>query len=299
MKLLICILFIFFLVIAVVILISIYENRHFIVKEYQVAGAKVPEAFSGFRIAVITDLHNQQFGEKNVQLLKAVKAQKPDIVICAGDLLVGKPDVDFTAAVNLVTELAKLYPVYMAMGNHEYRLKLYPETYGDMWQRYYEKTKLPGVIWLDNETVYLDRNTEKIGLTGLSMDAIYYRRLKKTAMPKDYLVQCCPFPDRAIFQILLAHNPDYFPEYAAYGADLVISGHVHGGMVRLPLLGGCISPMLKLFPRYDRGAFHHGNRIMLLSAGLGNHTIKLRVNNPPELMMIELQKDTKSLHVTA
>lgn len=277
-----------------VMIISAYENRHFVVRSYTVAGDKLPPVFDGYRIAVISDLHNQEFGRGNEQLLAAIREQSPDIAICAGDILVGKPGADFTVAASLVHSLAQEYPVYLAMGNHEYRLKIYPDTYEDMWERYYadtsKKDNKNDVIWLDNETGYIVRDNQKIAITGLSIDRMYYKRFQKHEMSAEYVEQLCPFDDRSVYQILLAHNPDYFPAYAAYGADLVISGHVHGGMVRLPLFGGVISPRLRLFPKYDRGEFTIGKSTMLLNAGLGNHTIKFRVNNRPELMIVTLKR---------
>lgn len=277
-----------------VMIVSAYENRHFVVRRYTVAGDKLPPAFDGYRIAVISDLHNQEFGRENERLLAAIREQSPDIAICAGDILVGKPGADFTTAASLVRSLVREYPVYLAMGNHEYRMKIYPDVYGDMWERYYAETSKTDsrheAVWLDNETAYIVRDSEKIAITGLSIDRMYYKRFQKHEMPAEYVERLCPFSDRSVFQILLAHNPDYFPAYAAYGADLVISGHVHGGMVRLPLLGGMISPRLRLFPKYDRGEFTIGKSTMLLHAGLGNHTIRFRVNNRPELMIVTLKR---------
>lgn len=288
-------------VLLVVLVISAYENRHFSVKRYVIESPKIPGVFDGMKIAVLSDLHNQEFGRGNERLIAAIEEQKPDMIIGAGDLLVGRRGTDFSTASNLVEHLTKKYPVYMALGNHEYRLRIYQEDYDDMWQRYYDLTREAGAVWLDNETVYIHRdaqghiwtgehdNQESIALSGFTMDAIYYRRFKHTPMDSDYVRRQCPYDRRDIFQILLAHNPDYFPEYAGYGADLVISGHVHGGMVRLPFLGGVISPMFTFFPKYDRGAFFEGNSQMLLSGGLGNHTFKIRVNNKPELMMVVFQ----------
>ncbi len=278
----------------VVFLLSFYENRHFEVREYSVDSPKIPEAFDGFRMAVLSDLHNQEFGKGNERLLAAIREQAPDIVVCAGDMLVGKPGADFSVASSLVTSLANEFPVYMAMGNHEYRLRVYPDTYQDMWNRYLDETTRSHtankVVWLDNKTEYIVRRGEQVAITGLTIDRIYYKRFQKHEMSAEYVEQSCPFPDRSVFQILLAHNPDYFPAYARYGADLVISGHVHGGMVRLPIFGGVISPRLRLFPKYDRGEFYAEKSKMLLHGGLGNHTIRVRVNNRPELMLVTLKR---------
>ena len=109
-------------------------------------------------------------------------------------------------------------------------------------------------------------------------------------MKKEYLEGLLPEGRQDCFQILLAHNPDYFPAYAAWGADLVLSGHLHGGVIRLPLLGGVISPRLHLFPHYDGGKFTCGNSTMIVSRGLGMHTIPFRFNNPGELVDITIRK---------
>lgn len=93
---------------------------------------------------------------------------------------------------------------------------------------------------------------------------------------------------RDCFELLIAHNPDYFDNYAKWGADLTVSGHVHGGIMRLPVLGGVISPMLRLFPKYDGGLFEKDGRQMILSRGLGMHTIPVRIFNPGELVVIHL-----------
>ncbi len=96
------------------------------------------------------------------------------------------------------------------------------------------------------------------------------------------------------FQILIAHNPQYFKEYAGWGADLTLSGHVHGGIVRLPLLGGVVSPSLALFPKYSGGRYQQAGRTMILSRGLGTHTINVRMFNPGEVSLIEI-KGTKNV----
>ena len=111
-------------------------------------------------------------------------------------------------------------------------------------------------------------------------------------MDQDYLASLIGRPDPDSFHILLAHNPDYFPRYAEWGADLVLSGHVHGGIMKLPLLGGVISPSLRLFPKYDGGLFEERNSRMILGRGLGSHTIPIRVFNPGELIEICLIPET-------
>ncbi|MBR6222088.1 MAG: metallophosphoesterase [Lachnospiraceae bacterium] len=282
------ILIVFAVLVVFIVIDSFYENRHFKITGYDIKSSKIPEGFEGFKLVVLSDLHNHVYGKANESLVEAIKKEKPDMVIFAGDILTAYDEGDFTPALSLVERIAGEFPSVMAFGNHEYRMVLYPEKYKRSFSEYRELTKKAGATWLDNETLFLERGQKKLAITGLRLDKAYYGRLKLKPMDEAYLDSICPFNDRSIFQILLAHNPDYFPNYAEYGADLVISGHVHGGMIRLPFLGGVVSPMLKLFPKYDRGLYESGGSNMILSAGLGNHSIKMRINNPAELVVINL-----------
>lgn len=276
------------ILILAVCVISWIENRKLTITSYPVASAKIPESFDGCRIVVLADLHNAVFGERNERLLQAIRQQKPDYIILAGDMLVGKQGASTAVPAELLKELSKLAPVYYGMGNHEMRIARKPEEYGSMWEDY--KNRLgTSVIWLADKSVMLTRGKEQIALYGLDLDPIYYKRFKKHPMKETYLKQKLGTSDANRYEILIAHNPNYFPEYAAWGADLVLSGHIHGGMIRLPGLGGCLSPMFHIFPKYDRGRYQEGNSVMLLSGGLGNHTFKFRVHNLPELLVVTLQ----------
>lgn len=268
-------------------IISGIENRKLKVTHYRIISPKLPDSFQGCRLVVLADLHNASFGENNHKLIQAIREQQPDYILIAGDMIVGKPEQETEVPAHLITELAKEFPIYYEKGNHESRVARYPETYGTLWKDYREK--LNGcVTWLDNEYVTLTRNGESIRLYGLDLDMKYYKRFQHASMDSDYLVWKLGEPESNLFQILLAHNPDYFPEYARWGADLVLAGHLHGGMIRIPWLGGMVSPMFLFFPKYDRGRYELDGHVMLLSGGLGNHTFKFRVNNLPELLVVEL-----------
>ena len=134
---------------------------------------------------------------------------------------------------------------------------------------------------------------DNIRITGLDMSRDYYKRFKKFPMDSSYLPKSLGKIKEEKYEILLAHNPDYFEEYAAWGADLVFSGHVHGGMMRLPVLGGVVSPAVRLFPKYDGGLFKQGKSTMILSRGLGMHTIPIRIFNPGELILVNLSPKGK------
>lgn len=272
---------------AAICIISRIENRTLKVTHYQIISPKLPKGFQGCRMAVLADLHNASFGENNQKLIQAIREQKPDYILIAGDMIVGKPEQGTEIPAYLITELAKEFPVYYEKGNHESRVARYPETYGTLWKDY--QKELNGcVTWLDNECVTLTRDGESVHLYGLDLDMKYYKRFRHVQMDADYLVRKLGEPETNSFRILLAHNPDYFPEYAKWGADLVLAGHLHGGMIRIPWLGGMVSPMFLFFPKYDRGRYEMDGHVMLLSGGLGNHTFKFRVNNLPELLVVEL-----------
>ena len=157
-----------------------------------------------------------------------------------------------------------------------------------------------GIIFLDNASLRLGRGKSRIRLTGLSLPLRHFARFEllplprrwegtKTALHQGELRRLIGRADPKAFQILLAHTPEHARAYGSWGADLVLAGHNHGGIVRLPLLGGLVSTSFRLFPKYDRGRFSVGKGEMIISAGLGSHTIPVRPFNPPEMLLITLR----------
>lgn len=267
--------------------VMIIDGNRFRVVEYQLYSSKVKKKH---RYVVLSDLHNKSYGEKNSRLIRKIIGLTPEGILIAGDILTAKPGKSYEVALDLIKNLAGKYPIYYGMGNHETRLFLYPETYGDMGERYLADLNKVSVDFLKNESQQCEDN---IRITGLDMDRNYYKRLKKYPMDSNYLKETLGEADKQKYEILLAHNPDYFEEYAEWGADLVLSGHVHGGMMRLPVLGGVISPSVKLFPKYDGGIFKIGKSTMILSRGLGMHTIPIRIFNPGELILLKISPESE------
>ncbi len=273
--------------------VILYDSNRFVVRNFSVEDERIRKTC---RAVVISDLHNKKFGRNNEKLLEAIRMEKPDFVLIAGDVLTARPGAALEPAVEFLRELKKDYPVYYANGNHEHRLKLYPETYGDMAERFSAALKEIGITPLVNEHVELSEYG--ISVVGAEIERCFYNRIKVPQMEPEYLKGTLGCPDKEKYTILLAHNPDYFPAYARWGADLTISGHVHGGIARVPLWGkGVISPSLRLFPKYDGGIFKEGERTMLLSRGLGVHTIPIRVFNPGELWVINFESPVHSNNV--
>lgn len=279
------------ILVIIVLWVTIYDSNRFVVVKHTFSDKRIMKTA---RAVVITDLHNKCFGKNNELLLTAIREQKPDFILVGGDIPTAKPGKSLDIAISFLRELTKEYPVYYANGNHEHRMKLYPETYGDMWERYESSLKELGVKLLVNEKIELP----ECGLCiyGSEIEKKYYKRFKTAQMDDVYMESILGKRMDNCYNILLAHNPDYFPQYAAWGADLVLSGHVHGGMVRIPFWGkGVVSPKVSFFPEYDGGLFTRGDSVMLLGRGLGMHTIPVRTFNPGELIVVDFEPDRQEM----
>ncbi len=271
-------------------IISYIENRKLVITQYSIMDEKIPTAFHNMRIVHLSDLHNACFGEDNTILLQKVRQCCPDIILVTGDMIVGKPGWDVLFAADTMNALCDIAPVYFSMGNHELRASIYTETYGEMWQRFLNRL-CPEIHMLLDQTEIIERGGDSILLHGLNLTPELYKRMIRMPMEPGYLSGLFGECDRSQYHIFLAHNPDYFREYATWGANLTFSGHVHGGMIRIPFLGGALSPMIHFFPKYDKGLFEQEGKYMVLSGGLGNHTFKFRVNNLPEIVLVTLNDD--------
>lgn len=280
-------LFISLLIIAALCYYVYKESTGYHVVKYSLCDSRIKKDL--ISIVFISDLHNCEYGKGNAELLKEIDNINPDYVFLGGDILTSCMEkwTGFDTALSFVTKLCQKYKVYYGMGNHEERLERlkekFPEnTYSD----YIKELDKIGAPILDDEIVRF--NDLGIDLYGLNLDHEYYRKFVTKHFDDEYLHNKLSDTDKDKYSILLAHNPEHFKQYAKWGADLVLSGHVHGGIIRIPFLGGAVSPALKLFPKYDGGLFTEGNSKMILSRGLGTHTIPIRINNKAELIVIEL-----------
>lgn len=277
--LLIAALFIFFVVIMII------DCHRFVIKEYTLKSSKLKK---DKKFVLLSDLHNKSFGKENEKLFASIKKQCPDGILIAGDMYTATKGEDNEKMADFVCRLAKQYPVYYGIGNHEQKTKLFPEEFGAVYESYKERLQAAGVTFLVNEKVFLpDCGIE---VYGIEIEREYYRKFKKKEMDSTYVTSLLGNTEEEKFHLLIAHNPDYFEDYADWGADLTVSGHVHGGLMKLPFLGGVISPRLILFPKYDGGEFSKDGKTMILSRGLGTHTLPIRIFNPGELVVLHLQK---------
>ena len=230
------------------------------------------------RFILLADLHGAVFGKGNKKLLTAVKSICPDGVLIAGDMVV-KNGKGSSVTLTLCKELLKICPVFYALGNHEIRL--------ENRQSFLEELVGNGVILLDNQSVIHTFQGKKVRIAGLTLEEEYYGKVwQENELTLEAMENMLPSgKEENIATILIAHNPQYFPIYAKWGADLVVSGHVHGGIMTLPF-GGVIAPSLRIFPKYTNGVYEEGTSRLVLSRGLGLHHIKLRFFNFPEMITI-------------
>ena len=275
------------LLVVLALCISRYDTTHFSVSRYEVEleGMKSP-----LRLCILSDIHDQIYEPENLPLTEAVREASPDIIILAGDLLTAhrnpahmQPD----RAIALVRTLCAIAPVYIAEGNHEHKLRTYTGIYGDLYERYTSALRETGAVLLRDGDVLLE--DAGVHLRGLDADERFFRKLVRTPMSQEYLTGELGEPDTERADILVAHHPWYFPEYARWGAGLVISGHIHGGIVRLPWIGGVISPTFRFFPRYDGGCYRLGSSQLIVSRGLGTHTIRFRLFNRGDLVVATIR----------
>lgn len=255
------------------------------ITNYTLETNKIQEDFT---FVMMSDLHSNVYGINLHHLNDVLNLVKPDAVFLVGDMINDRYNDDVTDVANFLSAMGKHYPVFYSLGNHEYSMmrKGYEDL--DKYEAYKEFLENNQVEFLEDETIFLEKETSRIAVSGLMIDQVYYDKLHKKTMGPGLIDKHLGTFDPQVFHILMAHNPDFFPNYAAWGADLVLSGHVHGGIVRFPFIGGLVSTNFKLFPPYDAGLYHHGNSTMILGRGLGAHTIKIRINNRPELIVVKV-----------
>lgn len=267
----------------------IREILTFKITHYDIVSKKLNNLKEEKKIVFLTDLHNNSYGKHNEKLLHAVRSQNPELILIGGDMLVGKAEAPTNVAEDFVCKLTEICPVYYANGNHEQRMKIYPEEFGTKYQEYKNIVEESGVTFLENEHIDLMFDTCPIQIHGLEIPREGYKKFRKTNVSLEQIEESIGKADSSKYQILLAHNPIYADAYLEWGADLVLSGHLHGGVVRIPRLGGIITPQFRLFPKYSGELTVKDGKSVVVSKGIGTHTIKIRFLNPAEMIVLHLQ----------
>lgn len=256
-----------------------WGNTSILTTQIHISSKSLPVSFNRFRIVHVSDLHNTEFGVNQEKLLDAVKNASPDLIAITGDLIDSRR-TDLLKAMDFVNGAVKIAPVYYVTGNHEARI--------DEYLKLEEKMAEAGVVLLRDKGVTIERGEDFIRLLGLDDPSFMKKsdKIENSITLTD--VKLKDLMDENQYTILLSHRPELFNVYAAHSIDLILSGHAHGGQVRLPFVGGLVAPNQGLFPKYAEGTYEIGPSKMVVSRGLGNSIFPVRINNRPELVVITL-----------
>lgn len=253
-----------------------YTNTHYETRFYQVVSAKVS---ANIRIAVISDLHNREYGENNEQLISDLRILKPDLILFPGDMVI-RDQSDYQPILNLVAALNEIAPCFGVLGNHESE-RIYYGNDRDLPDAF----ENAGLKLLRNEQEKIRIGMDTIQLIGVEGTAYGFEEYGGRAFMEKTDV------DPSVFCILITHIPILFEsQLSEYDFDLGIAGHVHGGIVRLPFIGGLYTREEGFFPKYTAGEYILDNgQTLIISAGLGDSKIfPPRIGNPHELVIIDI-----------
>jgi len=285
---------------AALFLRSEYERRTLTEAYYEILTDKPVK--KDRTLVFLTDLHNREFGKENGKLISVIDAACPDAVLIGGDMINARDRADILNTIELCENLTAKYPLYYGNGNHEERLDRNRNKYGDLYDTFSAALSDMGAFHLVNSSAMLDND---IRITGLDIGERYYRKHlpsgakgEKAEMRASYIRSRAGEPSGDCFQILLAHVPEFFDAYASWGADLVFSGHNHGGTIRLPGGVGVMTPQFAFFSRNVVGMkekrLENGGTIttsrMIISSGLGTHSVNIRLNNKPQVVVVRIRK---------
>ena len=257
-----------------------WQNNSITISEIVFKNDTIPESFKGYKILQISDLHNKEFGSKQSKILGKIEKINPDIIVITGDLI-DSNNTNIDVAMELIDGVINIAPIYYVSGNHE----AWSGSYNDL------KSKLEnsGVVVLDNKKTEFFNDRDSIDIIGLAdtsfieSDWLEYGGNSETKNLLNKLAE-----DSTNFKILLSHRPELFDIYSNSNVNLVFSGHAHGGQFRLPFIGGLIAPDQGFFPKLTEGIHTSNNTSMIISRGLGNSIIPVRIFNRPELIVVKL-----------
>ncbi len=245
------------------------ENNRLVVTSYSYQSPKIPEALNGVKIAQISDFHNAAFSKRVCKLLQA---QNPDIIVISGDFIDSR-HTNIDIAVEFAKELCKIAPTYYTTGNHEHRFS------SEELESFVLMLKSVGVKPLLNQTETINLNGAEFYLSGIQDDIL----------DTDGALQALFMGKNDKLSVLISHRPELAEKYAEAGADLTFTGHAHGGQVVIPFVGGVLAPNQGFFPKYTSGVHYFGQSATVVSRGLGNSLCPIRVNNPPEIVVVTLE----------
>lgn len=259
------------------------DNARISVSRY---GVTLENASAKVRIVLVSDLHGRSFGKGNSRLIEKIRLQQPDAVFLAGDMIDGDADEnDVLSLLSLIEALCEVAPVYFSLGNHELE-------YMQKDALLLDKVASAGATAVNDSYVDVSIAGQAVRIGGTMGHGFYFGRTEEKFTSSAEYVFLKEFEDTPLPKICLAHMPDTFifnGAYKLWDVDLILSGHTHGGLIRVPFVGGLYAPMQGFFPEYDCGHFRLGeNMQMVISSGLAGYGIIPRINNPPEIAVIDI-----------
>lgn len=261
--------------------ISEYEKDNFIIKTYNISSKKIKNTK---KIIFLSDIHEKEFGKDNNKLLLAIDKINPDFILIGGDTMISKRGVDLKKTKKILKNISERYIIYYANGNHELRLK--EKKYTGKYEEFSAVLKELDIIHLEDSKVFID---DDLCIYGLDIDKKYYTKIKYPNLDVNTIEKKIGKLDKNKYNILLAHSPNFFKAYSAFGADLSLAGHFHGGTIRLGDNVGLMTPQFQFLNTNVTNLKEKGENKMIISSGLGTHSINIRINNKPELVYIKLE----------
>lgn len=264
---------ILFLILAILAVMWAHSNFWPVVTEYTISSEKIPEAFEGYTIVQISDVHGREYGKDNAALVQMVRDQKPDIIAITGDLIDRRPNLEHAEI--LVAQLVEIAPVYYVSGNHEWDSEKQYELFDILEEL--------GVKIMHDESVLLTRGNDSIVMAGVQDPNSWEIRQTPTELMD---AVTAAYPDK--YRIVLMHRNNAAEKYPGLQTDLVLCGHAHGGIIRLPYLGGVFGVERNFFPDDEDSVIGQGAYDIVVSHGLGENIFRVRFLNPPEIVVVKL-----------
>ncbi len=255
-----------------------YENNFLQVSYYKVFDENVPKDFDGYKIIQISDFHNTASKRLREDLIESIQKEKPDMIAITGDLIdANKTNIQLS--VDFVKKITDITGVYFVTGNHEASIKNYDVLKGNLEEL--------GVKVLENTYDTVSKGASYINIAGIndpsfanepsvSNEIIVKTEINNTKYNEDF------------YTVLLSHRPELYDVYVERKVNLVLTGHAHGGQIRIPIIGGVVAPNQGFFPRFTDGILKEGDTAMVISRGIGNSILPFRINNRPEMVIVEL-----------
>lgn len=268
-------------IVAILVLCGLYlryENTKLQVSNYKVINHNIPIDFDNYKIVQISDFHNTKYKNLTNELINEIEKQKPNIIVLTGDLIdSNKTDID--VAINFIKNINNIAPIYFIFGNHEANIINF--------SKFKEQLEENKVIILDNKTEVLKINEAEMNLIGIDDPRMTHENFVLDSEIIKIELDSVKYNENK-YTILLSHRPELLDTYVEKELNLVLTGHAHGGQIRIPFIGGIIAPNQGIFPKYTSGMFEEHKTTMIVSRGIGNSILPFRINNRPELVVITL-----------